>query len=110
MGVGITPDEVCAALNRLIGAGPHRKTNHKYQWRLVVKTSDGHEHAVRIDVNLHRKDRVAKQVPNDIADRLLIDRKMIGDVLTGWSHQQLVRHLQKHTLEQLREPAMKRFR
>lgn len=80
------------------------------EWRLEVQSSDGERCTVRPGVNLHRRDRVAKAAFNDIADRLCIDRKDIHDVLANWSPDQLVQHLESKTGEELREPAMRRFR
>jgi hypothetical protein len=64
---------------------------------------------VKIQVGLHRKE-VAKASYGQIARRLLLDRKVIEEVLSGWNHEQLMAHLQSHSAEQLREPAAQRFR
>jgi hypothetical protein len=76
---------------------------------LVVQSSDGHEVAVRVQVNMYRNE-IAKAALSSIARRLLLERAEIEAVLESWSHTQLVEHLQKHTKAQLCEPAMQRFR
>jgi hypothetical protein len=67
---------------------------------LVVQSSDGHEVAVRVQVNMHRNE-IAKAALSSIARRLLLERAEIEAVLESWSHTQLVEHLQKHTKAQL---------
>jgi hypothetical protein len=105
----IRPREAESALNRLTGGKPWRKTKESVEWRLLVRTVDGKEVAVRIQINMHRSD-VAKAAFRDIARRLLIDPKEVHTVLSEWSHKQLLEHLQRHTEAQLCEPARQRFR
>jgi hypothetical protein len=76
---------------------------------LIVRSTDNKEVAVRVQVNLHRKE-VAKAAFGDIARRLLIDRKDIHTVLRDWSNAQLVEHLHQFSEANLVEPAMRRFR
>lgn len=105
----IKPRELEAALTRLTGASYFRKTKESVEWRLVVRSSDGEEIAVRPQASMHRSE-IAKAALNDIARRLRLDRADLDEVLSSWSHEQLVEHLQRFTAEQLREPAMRRFR
>lgn len=58
---------------------------------------------------MHRSE-VAKAAFGDLARRLRVDRSDIDAILSDWSHEQLIEHLQSFTAAQLREPAMARFR
>jgi hypothetical protein len=106
----ISPREARRALTRLIGDKPFRETNETVEWRIEVRSSDGKQVAVRVPINLHRKDRIAKPALNAIADRLRIDRKDIADVLANWKPEQLREHLEAFTEDELKEPAMQRWR
>ena len=110
MGLVIRPREIESALNRLTGhTGPWRQTNESCEWRLLVKSRDGEHVAIRIQVGMHRKE-VAKASFGQIARRLLIDRKIIHDVLSEWTHEQLVGHLESFTAQELKEPMFQMFR
>jgi hypothetical protein len=109
LGTGIRPREIESALNRLTAGKPWRQTKESVEWRLVVRSADNESVAIRVQVCLHRKE-VAKAAFGDIARRLLIERKDIHTILADWSHEQLVEHLQRHTKDQLCEPARQRFR
>jgi hypothetical protein len=76
---------------------------------VVVRSRDGVDVAIRLPVGLHRSE-LAKAALNDLADRLRVDRSEIAVVLRDWSHDQLITHLQQFTRDELREPAMRRFR
>jgi hypothetical protein len=107
--IRIKPTQVAACLDRLAGSKRWRETKESTEWRLVVRTRDELDYAIRLQVGLHRKE-VAKASFNQLADRLIIDRKEIHAVLRDWSHEQLVAHLQQFTQERLRAAAMARFR
>lgn len=78
-------------------------------YRFTVTSSDGERAGITVGVTHHRK-VPAKANLHDIADALRIDRKDLPMVLKSWSHDELVKWLEKFTGEQLLPPAMRRQR
>jgi hypothetical protein len=76
-------------------------------FRIEVTSSDGRACAVTLQVSDHRSDPSSRTL-NDIADRLRIPRAEIVDVLTDWTADDLRRHLESLTAEELRSPAFRR--
>lgn len=73
-------------------------------FRVSVDSSDGKTCAVTLQLSDHRPTASAA-ILNDIADRLRVSRDDIEDVLTNWSAEDLRRHLEQFTADQLRPPA-----
>lgn len=105
----IKPREIESALTRLTGQPPWRTTKESVEWRLAVPCATDETVIIKIQVGMHRKE-VAKSAYGQISRRLLLDRKVIEEVLADWTHEQLMAHLQSYTAEELREPAAQMFR
>jgi hypothetical protein len=101
-------DDLCAALERLTG-DRGRYTRHKKLYRLELTSSDGQHAAVMIGVTRHRN-RPASANLNEIAESLRVPREELPTVLTEWSREQLVGHLQQFTADQLLPFAIRRQR
>lgn len=100
--------QLLQAVARLTG-DPGRKVRHGILFRVEVESSDGAACAVTIQVNDHRN-QPSKATLNDIADRLRVSRKEIGNVLASWNERTLSAHLSKCTAEELKPPALRQGR
>lgn len=73
-------------------------------FRVVVRSSDGQQVAVTVQVDTHRKVPSAAAM-NDLADRIRVPRENIDDVLSDWTPKQLAAHLSSLTKAELRSRA-----
>jgi hypothetical protein len=69
-------------------------------FRVKVLSSDGHNVAVTVQVDTHRK-RPSDAALNDLADRLRITRGDIDSALESWRPEQLRAHLTSITKAEL---------
>jgi hypothetical protein len=74
---------------------------------LVLTTSDGHKHAVSVQVDTHPSE-TRPYVLNQIADRFKVDRAEIHVVLFDWTPERLRAHLQQFSKADLMPPNYRR--
>jgi hypothetical protein len=95
-----------SAVARLTGV-KGTSVNEGQRFRVVVTTSDGHKHAINLQVDDHPKETRPYQL-NQLADTLCLDRKDIITVLEDWTPDQLQAHLGQQTKDALTPPRHRR--
>jgi len=100
--------QLLAAVERLTGDTGTYGT-HNVRFRIDITGSDGKPQSVVVAVT-HNRRQPAKGNLNDIADGLRIPRSDLEHMLTKWSHDDLVKHLQQFTSTQLLPLAIRRQR
>lgn len=106
MGPTVTTDELAAACSRLTG-DPGRRVRHGIHFRVKVKSSDGKPATAVVQIDVHPGD-VRPYVLNYVADCWRLPREKLEEALANWAHDDLVRHLQQFTQEQLKSPALRK--
>jgi hypothetical protein len=103
--LAIGTQKVLAALARLTGdKGKQRR--HNTLFRKAVTSADGQRCSVNVSINHHRREASSAAL-NDIADRLRIDRSQVLNVLESWTPEQLEKHLQTLSADELKPPAFR---
>ncbi|WCB92288.1 hypothetical protein DSM104299_00978 [Baekduia alba] len=76
-------------------------------FRVPVTSSDGVKTAVTFQIDGHRKWAMS-YVLNDIARNLRLERDQVVQVMSDWTHDDLLTHLGQFTAADLRPSALRR--
>lgn len=76
-------------------------------FRIKVRSCDGVDVSITAQIDDHPREPRPYQLPL-LAEQLLVDREQIEAVLSEWSNDDLRKHLESHTAEELRAPSRRR--
>jgi hypothetical protein len=76
-------------------------------FRIKVRSSDGVAVSITAQIDDHPREPRPYQLPR-LAEQLLIARDQIETVLDEWSNEDLRKHLESHTADELRAPSLRR--